>query len=1059
MGDYNSGRRFANAGGQPGAFGTSTGFGGFGGQNNQSQGTGFGSTAGGGGLFGSTNNTSGGGFGANTSTTGGFGSSFGQKPATTNLFGSTATTGQSSGGIFGSAGGSGFGQQNNNAFGNTQSGGGLFGQQKPANAFGSSTASNTFGAGNTATSGLFGQQNQTQAQNSSPFGGNQQQQNPSNPFGQTSTGTGFGAFGNNANNQQKPGLFGSTNNNTSSVFGNQAQNNQQQGGGLFGNANNTSNNGLFGNSNNQQQGGGLFGSKPAAAGGLFGNAQASQQNAGNSVFGQQPNQQGPAPSLFGSTPQKPLGNTAGSLFGNTNQQPANNSLFGNTLTNQNQGSLLGNSLLGSQQNTLQPPQGLSASINDPNPYGSVSIFNGLPPPPQANPGPIATPIQAGHKQRKPAVLPQYRLNPAMSPRFATPQKRGYGFSYSTYGTPASAMSTPGGLSSGLLGGSISRGLGKSFSTSNLRKTYDADAEGILAPGAFSATSSRFSNQGSLKKLTINRTLRSDLFGNNSLAALPTPESDDAQNHSSQRKKVSFDSAGGNVNGHQNVNGSVEMGGALASGTTNGDLTPTPTAEEQGYLRSSSRLNLFTNKVNSGRRSLGSLQPEMSQVKGNELAIVHEDGPADAPNSKAVALGLPDRSDPEPGEYWCKPTISELKKLKPNQLKSLIGFQIGRVGCAQCRFLEPVDLTIVDFNKLFGEIAEITIRSCTIYPTNDGKPPVGHGLNVPAEITMENSWPRARNKRDILYETSGPMFDKHVVRLRGVRGTKFVGYNKEEGVWTFIVPHFTTYALDYEDESEADLLDSSALSAVSRDPPTPTPVARKSRAGSTPGPSQSQITNSSVMGDDSFAQPSSELEDTFEFKKPRIPGGFDGLPAFDDHEVEMEDVQESGKPFLGGRSAALPTDDEDEPSEIGNEGDAEVQALVVRDDHADEDEVMDMVGSFPEDGAPKSILKTSKNDQTTPRKSKLVLGDDWAQQLQRTVSPRKRDRQTLKENQAALFNDSDFNVSVNRVTKNPKADAGEITNSIDLMKSLFGKEEMRKSVKGAGKQVMRKGFEV
>ena len=1066
LGDYNAGRRTANAGGQAGAFGASTGFGGFGGQNNQSQGTGFGNTAGSGGLFGTTNNTSGAGFGANTSTAGGFGSSFGQKPAAGGLFGSTAATTQPSGGAFGSAGASGFGQQNNSTFGNTQGAGGLFGQsnqQKPGGAFGSTTTGNAFGAGATATSGfgnsggLFGQQNQNQAQNSSPFGGNQQQQNPSNTFGQTSTGAGFGSFGNNANNQQKPSLFGNTNNNTSSVFGNQTQNNQQPAGGLFGNTNNTGNNGAFGNANNQQQAGGLFAPKPAA-GGLFGNTQPNQQNAGNSVFGQQPNQQGQAASLFGSTAQKPLGNTAGGLFGSTNQQPANNSLFSNTLTNPNQGSLLGNSLLGNQNN-LQPPQGLSASINDPNPYGSVSIFNGLPPPPQTNPGPIATPIQAGHKQRKPAVLPQYRLNPAMSPRFATPQRRGYGFSYSTYGTPTSAMSTPGGFSSSLLGGSISRGLGKSFSTSNLRKTYDSDADSILAPGAFSASSSRFSNQGSLKKLTINRTLRSDLFGSNSLAALPSPETDDTQNQSSIRKKVSFDSAaGGNVNGHQSFNGFAEASGALPNGTTNGELTPTPTAEEQGYLRSS-RTNLFSNKVNNGRRSLGSLQPEMSQAKGKELAIVHEDDPADASNNNAVTLGLPDRSDPEPGNYWCKPTISELKRLTPQQLKRFEGFQIGRVGCAQCRFLEPVDLTVVDFNKLFGEIAEITTRSCTIYPTNAGKPPVGGGLNVPSEITMENSWPRARNRQDVLYETSGPAFDKHIIRLRRAKGTKYVKYDKAQGVWTFRVPHFTTYALDYEDdESEADLLDSSALSAVSKDPPTPTPLAKKSRAGSTPGPSRSKPTNSSMV-DDSFARASSELEDTFEFKKPRIPGGFDEIPAFDDHDVEIEDVQENGKPFLGGRSAALPTDDEDEPSEVQVDKDDGGQALVVRDNDAVEDVVMDMVGSFPDEGAHRATLRASKNDQATPRKPKLILEDDWAQQLQRTVSPRKRDRQALKESQAALFNDADFNMSASQVTKKLTADAGEITNSIDLMKSLFGKEEMRKSVNVVGKQVVRKGFEV
>ena len=1072
MGDYNAGRRFANASGQAGAFGTSTGFGGFGGQNNQSQGTGFGNNASSG-IFGNTtNNTSSGGFATGTATSGGFGGGgFGQKPTGSTLFGAATTGAQSSGGIFGSASGSGFGQQNNGPFGSTQNSGGLFGQnnqQKSGGLFGSTNnASNPFGTSNQASgfgsgggSSIFGQQSQGQNQGTSGFG-NQQQQNSSNPF-QSSTGTGFGSLGNSANTQQKStGLF--SNSNPNSIFGNNQQNNQQPSGGIFGgNTSNTGNTGTFGNANSNNQTNTLFAPKPANANPLFGNTQQNQQNTGNSLFGQTQNQ-APGLSLFNNAQQKPLGNPGTSLFPNNQQQPQNNlSLFNNSATNQNQGSsLLGNSLLGSQQNNLQPPQGLTASINDPNPYGSVSIFNGLPPPPQANPGPIATPIQSGQKQRKPAVLPQYRLNPAMSPRFATPQRRGYGFSYSTYGTPTGALSsasTPGGLSSSLPGGSINRSLGKSFSTSNLRKTYDADGDSILAPGAFSATGSRFSQQGSMKRLTIDRTLRSDLFGSNALAALPSTDTNDSNNQSLQRKKVSFDSTivASNVNGNRDINGMAEAGGASANSTTNGELSPTPTAQEQGFLRSSSRVNLFSGKTNGNRRSLGSLQPEMSQVKGGELAIVHEDSSADAADNISTALARQDRSDPVPGNYWCRPPMAELKKMSREQLKSLPGFEVGRAGCGSCRFLENVDLTTVNLDQFYGYIAEIHIRSVTIYPNNANKPPVGSGLNVPSEITLENSWARARNKRDIIFETSGPAIEKHIRRLREVRGTEFVSYDISEGLWTFRVPHFTTYALDYEDD-EAEV-DSSALSVVSNDPPTPTPLIKKFRAGSTPGPKQSGISDSSMMTD-SVVQASSELEDTFEFKKRRVPGGFEEELVFNDNEPEMKGVQEDRRPFLGNRSAALQSDDEDEPSEVGDDDAMEDQALVVRDGNEDDDMVVDMIGSFPKDNASKSVLGTDNYEWTTPRKAKLILEDDWADQLQKTISPRKRDRQALKENQAHLFNDTDLDLHAYQFTKKSTMDSGEITNSIDLMKSLFGKEETRKSVRGDGKQVARKGFQV
>ena len=1076
MGDYNAGRRTANAGGQAGAFGTTTGFGGFGGQNTQSQGGGFGSSTGGN-LFGSTNNTSGTGFGANTTTSGGFGGSgFGAKSTGGGLFGSTTNNAQPSASIFGGSTNTGFGQQNNNnAFGSTQTAAGAFGQsnqQKPGGLFGSTnTTGNTFG--NTSTGGfgsstnLFGQQNQNQTQ-SNPFGTAQQPQ--SNPFGSTSTNTGLGAFGNTANNQQKPPLFGNaaSGTGTTNLFGgNNTQNTQQPAGNLFGSTNNSTGGGLFGNSsNNNNSSGGLFGPKPATSGGLFGNSQTNQQSTSGGLFGQPQNQQNQAPGLFAASQQKPLGNTGGGLFGNNNQQSANNnSLFGPNPTNQNQSSVLGSSIMGNQPNPLAAPQGMVASLNDPFPYGSASIFSGLPPVANSNPGPIATPIQAGQKQKKPAVLPHYKLNPAMSPRFVTPQRRGYGFSYSTYGTPTSAMSTPGGLSNSLLGNSIGRSLGKSFSTSNLRGNFDPEASGILAPGAFSVNSGRFSQQGSMKKLTIDRTLRTDLFANSALQALPSAERAEPKNGSSLRKRVSFDAGatsdnnngdGAGPSGPSGSSGAVRTNENSMNGALDGELSPTPTAEEQGYLRSSSRVNLFNGKVNGGRRSQGSLNPEMSQVQGNELAIVHEDDSFEPSRENRVPLKDKDLSDPIPGDYWCAPPMGELRRMNPRQLKNIQDFAIGRDGCGQCLFLRPVDLSSIDLNKLFGGIADINIRSLTIYPNNAYKPPAGGGLNVPARITLQNSWPRSRDRKQPLCETSGPAFEKHLKRLRMVHDAKFIKYDKDNGEWTFEVPHFTTYALDYDDEMETDAQDSSALSNLQSVSPTPT-RGKTSRVGSTPGPSQAETAHSSMLNE-SPEQPSSEPEDTFEFKKRRLPGGFDDLSNFEVDGPEVEMV-ENGQSFLGQRSAALTPDIEDEPSEMQRNETVDDRSLIVQEDNQEDDAtVPDMVGSFPEEAALKSILKNGNYDDQTPRKAKLVLENDWTEQLQKTISPRKRDRQALRESQHLMFSGHMDEVA-NHVSKQPKLDTGEITTSIDLMKSLFGKEEMRRSMNGARQQLAKQGFQV
>ena len=704
---------------------------------------------------------------------------------------------------------------------------------------------------------------------------------------------------------------------------------------------------------------------------------------------------------------------------------------------------------------------MTASIFDRNPYGNSSIFAGLPPPPQAGPGPIATPISAGQpKPKKYAPLPQYRLNSPMSSRFQTPQKRGYGFTYSTYGTPSSASSiasTPGGLglNNSLLGSSIGRSLGKSFSTSNLRRNFDNDADTILSPGAFSAGSARHSGTGSMKRLTIDRSLRTDLFGSQALAALPSPDKNDQSKQSSVlKKKVSFDTTTIGGNGIENgANGTSEESSSMA------DNISTPTPQEQGYIRSSSRTN---GRSNGSRPAVPTTQPEMEQVKGNELAIVHEDESPEISRAVVPAVSANrDQSDPVPGRYYTRPSREELRKMPREKLRKISGFEIGREGCGHVVFDQPVDLTTVDLDNIFDNIAVITIRSLTVYPQMDKKPPLGMGLNVPSTITLENSWPRARDKKTPTYEKSGPKFNKHVERLMRVNGTEFVKYDKDTGEWVFRVPHFTTYGFDYDDDEsmEGETFQSSVLSEA---PDTPTPKSRY-----TPRPPQSAQESSPLSEEPS--QVSSGPDDTFDFRKKRLfPGAYDNTPAFEeDH--EMEEARQNGQSFLDERSAPSPSENGvEEPSDYEEEetGDFADESLVIR------DEDLEMAGSFPrqlEQGnddlqtqdvlQPKSILKASQVGSGTPGKAVAMVVDDWAEQLQRTISPRKHDRQALRESQAQIFKEDRVEREETVVAEPLLHPGNDFTTSIDLMNSLFGKEELRKSggtIKTARKA---KGFEV
>jgi nuclear pore complex protein Nup98-Nup96 len=1013
--DYAQGRKHGNASGQAGAFGSTTGFGSFG------SGTGtapFGSSTTGGGLFGAQNTSSpfgqpstGSGFGGASNTTL-FG---GARPATSSLFGGTTTTsGQTGSNLFATSGtafgGSGGG------FGSGSGGSNVFGQQtqqqnKPTFGFGSGTTGGGFGSstgggfGSTTASsgGLFGSNTATASpfgqSGGTAFGGfgqqNQQQQ------GQTGSNI-FGGFGANTQaQQQKPNLFGGTAATTTpNLFGGQQNQPQTTGSNLFGGSGTQQSNTLFGG--NKSATSSVFGGTGATGSNLFGNTQQQQQPSGG-LFSQ-PNQQ--QSTLFG----KPATGLGSSLFGqSTAQQPAASTLFGGSQQQQQQQPTLGSVFSGTtvqpqqQQQAQQPLNASSIAF----PYGAPSLFMDVPSPNQ-NPGPIATPLSTSQKSRKQAIIPAYRINPNASSRLITPQKRpqGYGFSYSTYGTPGSAYgSSPIGLGSSLLGSSIGRSLGKSYSSSNLRNSYTAQ-DSLLVPGAFPSNSR--SGTGSMKKLNVNRNI-------NTRRSLFDGDINDTPNQGSLRKQVSFDSGAKQINGAiMKENGLNGVNGALVRRESpERELEPAPN------VRSDSR-------------------PEMEQVnnnnKGKELAVISEDGPP--PMATKTSLSDAEKArltqkDQKPGDYWMNPSIEKIEKMSREERSHIKNLTIGRIGCGQIVFSE-VDLNNFPLNKILDNIVKIDIRRATVYgdDTPITKPSPGSGLNVPSTITLENSWPRASAGRLPVFEKHGERFNKHLRRLQRVEGTEFVSYDDKSGRWTFKVEHYTTYGLDYDDDES--VLSSSMLSEIA--PPTPTPTKV------TPRPTSNDARQTSPESS-MLSPPESSPDDTFEFKKGKrknLPGQFDeqDMDILEDETMmDGEDGMATPQSFLEERSSGSPVVEAD-------------HAIAITATEEFEPELeKEMAGAFPKlaatvehddtalDQSPsklKSILKT--NDATgTPYKTARIDVDDWTEQLQRTVSPKKLNRQDLKDMQATILMEHYEPKFV------PTSTTGEMgfETSIDLMNSLFG----------------------
>lgn len=183
-----------------------------------------------------------------------------------------------------------------------------------------------------------------------------------------------------------------------------------------------------------------------------------------------------------------------------------------------------------------------------------------------------------------------------------------------------------------------------------------------------------------------------------------------------------------------------------------------------------------------------------------------------------------------GERYMIPNESILRRLSYSQLSAVPNFTVGQKGIGQVRFLVPVDLTKIDLKDIFDRIIIFEPRQITVYPDEefggtpnadvddedygegegenslagedvavkegggrgllwDEKPPVGQGLNVPAEIRLERCWCLNKADRQPIKDMSDPRLKAHIERLKKVESTQFVDYLPETGTWIFRVDHF------------------------------------------------------------------------------------------------------------------------------------------------------------------------------------------------------------------------------------------------------------------------------
>jgi nuclear pore complex protein Nup98-Nup96 len=83
-----------------------------------------------------------------------------------------------------------------------------------------------------------------------------------------------------------------------------------------------------------------------------------------------------------------------------------------------------------------------------------------------------------------------------------------------------------------------------------------------------------------------------------------------------------------------------------------------------------------------------------------------------------------------------------------------------------------------------------------------KPPVGQGLNKPAQVTLLNV--KCVDKKTGQHYSDGPEVEKFEKRLKSKtekQGAEFISYSALKGEWKFQVQHFSRFGLDVDSDEE------------------------------------------------------------------------------------------------------------------------------------------------------------------------------------------------------------------------------------------------------------------
>ncbi|XP_010472890.1 PREDICTED: nuclear pore complex protein NUP96 isoform X1 [Camelina sativa] len=161
-------------------------------------------------------------------------------------------------------------------------------------------------------------------------------------------------------------------------------------------------------------------------------------------------------------------------------------------------------------------------------------------------------------------------------------------------------------------------------------------------------------------------------------------------------------------------------------------------------------------------------------------------------SEEITDSLPMLNSPD---YFLKPCMLELVEREienPGYCSRVPDFTIGRIGYGYIKFLGNTDVTRLDLDQ----IVQFQRHEVIVYDDESSKPVVGEGLNKAAEVTLVVNIPNLTTLGKVQVDHIAYKLKQSAER----QGATFISFDPDNGLWKFLVPHFSRFGLS-DDEAE------------------------------------------------------------------------------------------------------------------------------------------------------------------------------------------------------------------------------------------------------------------